>query len=204
MWGSSGHARGRMLRAAATLPVAVALLFAAPVAESAGCKTHHGARYCRAVELRKAVKTLRAREADERTRLALPAGGRRESLSWRVGYLYRSARWHRAHLSALRQLGTSNVALARYLAARRGWVGPQWEALRRLWTRETSPSFPSRAPNGQGCDGIPQACPASKMGPGWEDSPTQQIEWGLDYIAGTYGSPLSAWYADDARSPHWY
>ena len=46
-----------------------------------------------------------------------------------------------------------------------------------------------------GAYGIPQALPAVKMaaaGSDWETNPATQIEWGLAYIAGTYGSPCAA------------
>jgi hypothetical protein len=47
-----------------------------------------------------------------------------------------------------------------------------------------------------GAYGIPQALPASKMataGADWRTNPATQITWGLNYIAGRYGSPCDAW-----------
>jgi hypothetical protein len=53
--------------------------------------------------------------------------------------------------------------------------------------------------------GIPQALPGSKMataGPDWENNPTTQIKWGLQYIKGSYGTPCSAWAFK--QSHNWY
>jgi len=53
-----------------------------------------------------------------------------------------------------------------------------------------------------GAAGIPQA-----LGHGHVfnlGDPRAQIAWGLDYIAGRYGTPSRAYSAWQARSPHWY
>lgn len=83
-------------------------------------------------------------------------------------------------------------ALGQQLAAGVGWVGAQWTCLNQLWTRESN--WRSTAWNhGSGAGGIPQALPASKMGPGWQTSTLQQITWGLRYIKANYGTPCGAW-----------
>ncbi len=49
--------------------------------------------------------------------------------------------------------------------------------------------------NSSGAYGIPQALPASKLasaGDDWKDDAATQIKWGLNYIAGRYGSPSAA------------
>jgi hypothetical protein len=97
-----------------------------------------------------------------------------------------------------------NVGLAQSMAAARGWTGAQWNALRSLWTQESG--FRTTATNrSSGAYGIPQALPGSKMasaGSDWRTNPATQIRWGLDYIAGRYGSPAGAW-AHEQRF-NWY
>ena len=47
-----------------------------------------------------------------------------------------------------------------------------------------------------GAYGIPQSLPADKMaafGANYRDDAAVQIDWGLWYIAQTYGSPSKAW-----------
>ena len=54
---------------------------------------------------------------------------------------------------------------------------------------------------------IPQAWPAAKMqsaGPDWMTNANTQIEWGLGYIKGRYGSPCAAWAFEMSHTPHWY
>lgn len=54
-------------------------------------------------------------------------------------------------------------------------------------------------PNGASqADGIAQANPASKYGPGWQGNALIQITWGIDYMYSRYGSPCGAaafWHA---------
>jgi len=88
-----------------------------------------------------------------------------------------------------------NRALGMRMCADRGWSTAQCADLGRLWQRESG--WNHRAHNaGSGAHGIPQALPGSKMashGSDWATSPRTQIAWGLDYIAGRYGNPSSAW-----------
>ncbi len=94
-----------------------------------------------------------------------------------------------------------NVALGQQLAASRGWGdGDQWSCLYNLWQRESG--WRTEAHNPSGAHGIPQALPGSKMGAGWENNPTVQINWGLGYIAGRYGTPCNAY--NIQRSKGWY
>jgi hypothetical protein len=94
-------------------------------------------------------------------------------------------------------------AIGQQMAAERGWTGSQWQCLESLWTHESG--WDAHAGNSSGAYGIPQALPGSKMaanGDDWRDNPVTQISWGLDYIAGRYGTPcnaLSHW-----RSYNWY
>ncbi|ARJ04852.1 hypothetical protein B5808_06180 [Cnuibacter physcomitrellae] len=95
-------------------------------------------------------------------------------------------------------------AIALELAAARGWTGAQYDALVALWSRESG--WRLNALNKSSCAyGIPQALPGSKMasaGADWQTNPATQITWGLNYIAGAYGDPISALAHSDASG--WY
>ncbi|TQM73675.1 hypothetical protein FHX40_0328 [Thermopolyspora flexuosa] len=97
----------------------------------------------------------------------------------------------------------SNKALGKQMNAARGWDA-EWGCLERLWDKESG--WNERAANRySGAYGIPQSLPGSKMaaaGPDWQTNPATQIKWGLDYIAGRYGSPCKAWAHSQAKG--WY
>ncbi len=77
----------------------------------------------------------------------------------------------------------------------RGWDEQQYACLDALWTRESN--WRVNAQNSSsGAYGIPQALPGSKMaanGADWRTNARTQIDWGLDYITGRYGTPCGAW-----------
>ena len=102
-------------------------------------------------------------------------------------------------------LVSGNVTnLGKRMAAERGWTGGQWNALYQLWQHESGWNPMARNAS-SGAFGIPQALPASKMGPdAVAGSAAAQIAWGLNYIAGRYGNPANAWATWQQRSPHWY
>jgi len=84
-----------------------------------------------------------------------------------------------------------------------GWSSSQFACLDPLWARESG--WRVTAENPSGAYGIPQALPGSKMasaGPDWQTSAATQIEWGLGYIKGIYGSPCAAW--DHEQATGWY
>ncbi|MGO4691879.1 lytic transglycosylase domain-containing protein [Glaciibacter sp. 2TAF33] len=86
----------------------------------------------------------------------------------------------------------------------RGWGEDQYGCLVSLWSRESG--WRVNAMNtSSGAYGIPQALPGSKMasaGSDWETNAGTQIEWGLGYISGRYGTPCGAWaHSEDAG---WY
>ncbi len=83
------------------------------------------------------------------------------------------------------------VAMAGAMAAERGWVNEQWDALYNLWTKEANFN-PAAANPTTGACGIPQAYPCSKL-PGFPGDPKAQINWGLNYITQRYGDPINAW-----------
>lgn len=77
----------------------------------------------------------------------------------------------------------------------RGWSSYDVECLIKLWNRESGWNIYS-SNKYSGAYGIPQALPGSKMaayGSDWRTNYKTQIDWGLSYIAGRYGSPSRAW-----------
>ncbi|MHA7276609.1 coiled-coil domain-containing protein [Arthrobacter sp. Hz1] len=85
-----------------------------------------------------------------------------------------------------------------------GWGDGEFQCLVDLWNKEsrwlTSANNPS-----SGAYGIPQSLPGSKMGSAgadWRTNYRTQIEWGLGYISGRYGSPCAAW--QHSQRVGWY
>jgi len=85
-----------------------------------------------------------------------------------------------------------------------GWAPREFDCLVALWNRESNwNAFAFNASSG--AYGIPQALPGEKMasaGADWATNAQTQIEWGLGYIAGRYGSPCNAWQHSEDRG--WY
>ncbi len=105
---------------------------------------------------------------------------------------------------ATRQAQRDPKAIARILAADRGWGGSQFMCLDRLWNRESGWNYAARN-RSSGAYGIPQSLPGSKMaavGSDWRTNPVTQIKWGLAYIADRYGTPCGAWAHSQATG--WY
>lgn len=101
-------------------------------------------------------------------------------------------------------MGGSNREIGQSLAAARGWTGSEWSCLDSLWQKESGWNHLAANPS-SGAYGIPQSLPGSKMGSvasDWRTNPATQITWGLNYIAGRYGSPCAAWNHSVARN--WY
>lgn len=110
--------------------------------------------------------------------------------------------------------GGTNKILGKAMAAKYGWTGHQWNALSRLWDKESNWNHRAKNPS-SGAYGIPQSLPASKMasvmqggGPDYLTNPKTQISWGLKYIKGRYRTPAAAlafhnrmnWYHDGGRA----
>lgn len=98
----------------------------------------------------------------------------------------------------------SAQAFAASQLAAHGWDSGQMGCLVNLWNRESGWRY-NAANSSSGAYGIPQALPGSKMatiGGDWQTNPQTQILWGLDYIAGSYGSPCGAWAHE--TSAGWY
>lgn len=89
----------------------------------------------------------------------------------------------------------SAQAYAAGAVAARGWSSSEFDCLVALWSKESG--WRVNAYNASsGAYGIPQALPGSKMataGADWETNAATQIEWGLGYVSGRYGTPCGAW-----------
>lgn len=99
---------------------------------------------------------------------------------------------------------SSNAAMGQQLAAQRGWTDHEWLCLYSLWRRESNWNHLASNPS-SGAYGIPQSLPGHKMssvGADWQTNPATQINWGLNYIAGRYGSPCGAW--EHSELHNWY
>jgi hypothetical protein len=87
-----------------------------------------------------------------------------------------------------------------------GWGGDQMGCLIKLWNHESG--WRANAYNtSSGAYGIPQAWPASKLssaGADWMTNQNTQVDWGLDYIKRSYGSPCAAWNFEMSHDPNWY
>ncbi|TFC77474.1 lytic transglycosylase domain-containing protein [Cryobacterium sp. TMS1-20-1] len=98
----------------------------------------------------------------------------------------------------------SAQAYAYDAVAGRGWGEDQYNCLVSLWQKESG--WRVNAENSSsGAYGIPQALPGSKMataGDDWATNAGTQIEWGLSYITGRYGTPCGAWGKSQASG--WY
>jgi len=84
------------------------------------------------------------------------------------------------------------------------WGIEQYSCLVKLWNRESN--WRVNAFNkSSGAYGIPQALPGKKMavaGADWMTNPETQINWGLGYIDGRYGSPCTA--LSHSNRLNWY
>jgi murein DD-endopeptidase MepM/ murein hydrolase activator NlpD len=121
----------------------------------------------------------------------------------RVAAAKRVAR-DKARKGLLARAQSDPKAVARMLAADRGWGGQQYQCLSSLWTKESGWRWNADNPSSDAY-GIPQALPGSKMsssGSDWATNPATQIKWGLGYIAGRYGTPCSAW--AHSQAVNWY
>jgi len=78
---------------------------------------------------------------------------------------------------------------------RYGWGSDQFSCLNQLWISESDWN-PFAENSSSGAYGIPQSLPPEKMasaGPDWRTNAATQIEWGLEYIWLSYGTPCGAW-----------
>lgn len=95
-----------------------------------------------------------------------------------------------------------NIAQAQVAA--RGWNDNEFRCLVALWQKESNWNPYAENPS-SGAYGIPQSLPGNKMasaGADWQTNPATQIQWGLGYIAGRYGTPCGAW--GHSQAHNWY
>jgi hypothetical protein len=98
----------------------------------------------------------------------------------------------------------SAQAIARDMVLARGWGEGEFNCLVSLWNKESGWNVYAQNPS-SGAYGIPQALPGSKMasaGGDWQTNAATQIEWGLGYISGRYGTPCGAW--GHSQNVGWY
>lgn len=79
---------------------------------------------------------------------------------------------------------------AQTLLSQYGWSG-QWSQFNALVMSESGWNPNARNPS-SGAYGIPQALPASKLGPNASDYKVQ-LNWMMNYIKQRYGTPANAW-----------
>ncbi len=85
-----------------------------------------------------------------------------------------------------------------------GWGSGEYACLDQLWISESDWDPYAENPT-SGAYGIPQSLPPAKMaraGDDWRTNAATQIEWGLEYIRLSYGTPCSAWNFKQANN--WY
>lgn len=90
---------------------------------------------------------------------------------------------------------------AQQLLQQRGWDAADWDALDRLWEKESNWN-PNAVNPSSGAFGIAQILPSAHPTANRNMSAQEQIEWGIDYIARRYGRPLAAW--QHSQRTNWY
>lgn len=102
------------------------------------------------------------------------------------------------------------AALGQAKAAARGWTDNEWDSLYKLWMKESGWKADAVNPTSS-ARGIPQMMMSAHYGKGWKTSPEAktylgdagtQIDVGLKYIAGRYGTPSKAW--AHSQRKNWY
>ena len=144
------------------------------------------------------AKEIRAAKKEKAERAAR-AEKRRENDAKPVGERHFTA-------AQLAQIRKDPKPYAVELMRERGWDDDEWGCLDSLWIGESDWEW-NATNSSSGAYGIPQSLPANKMasaGADWKTNPITQMEWGLDYIKTSYGSPCEAKSFWDSKDPHWY
>lgn len=89
----------------------------------------------------------------------------------------------------------------RQLAARGMGDEQNWNSLYNLWQKESNWN-PNAVNASSGAFGIAQILPSAHPTANRNMSPQEQIDWGINYIAGRYGSPQAAW--AHSQQKNWY
>jgi hypothetical protein len=144
------------------------------------------------------VKAAGTKQAEVRVAAAKAAAARVQAAK-------RAAAARQAQLDrATREANRNPKAVAKLLAAERGWGNTQFTCLDLLWNRESGWNYRATNPSSYAY-GIPQSLPGSKMAsvaPDWRTNAVTQIKWGLGYISDRYGTPCGAW--AHSQSTGWY
>lgn len=114
-----------------------------------------------------------------------------------------------ASSQTLTKTEAANKALARQLASAYGWgSGSEWTALNNVVMAESGWNNLATNPS-SGAFGIAQALPPTKYpqagrpsSDGGSANAQAQIQWMLQYIKSTYGTPSKAWAHE--QSDNWY
>jgi hypothetical protein len=138
-------------------------------------------------------------QQDRRAERRLAQTLHRRRAHHRAARLKRTSHTTQSTTSAPEPSGTPQEIAANLVAAR-GWDSTEFNCLDQLWERESGWNVHADNPS-SGAYGIPQALPGDKMataGSDWQDSAYTQIQWGLGYIAASYGTPCAALSHSDA------
>ncbi|KQO47316.1 hypothetical protein ASG28_07065 [Frigoribacterium sp. Leaf415] len=98
----------------------------------------------------------------------------------------------------------NDPAGAKAYAATKVGTGAEYTCLVQLWNKESGWRTNATNPSG-GAYGIPQALPGNKMassGLDWQTNYRTQVNWGIGYIQGRYGTMCAAWAHSVANN--WY
>ncbi|VXB49704.1 conserved exported hypothetical protein [Frigoribacterium sp. 9N] len=98
----------------------------------------------------------------------------------------------------------NDPAGAKTYAATKVGSGAEYTCLVQLWNKESGWRTNATNPSG-GAYGIPQALPGNKMassGLDWQTNYRTQVDWGIGYIQGRYGTMCAAWAHSVANN--WY
>ena len=155
----------------------------------------------------KVSELLAERREDDRAQVsrsvARPAAALSVQRKTKVGHLPVNKQEMRGQVTRTVE-PTTPQDIAITLMADYGWGSDQFSCLDSLYVSESDWNHTATNPY-SGAYGIPQALPAEKMasaGSDWRTNPATQIEWGLDYILSSYGTPCSAWSFKQANN--WY
>lgn len=154
--------------------------------------------YAEMAQLKKQSAELQQKDAEHKAYLAALA--RERAAQGSTDYLYQVSRSITPDPAAAQAYAQSRLGAY-------GWASSsQWSCLLQLWTHESGWRVNAYNPS-SAAYGIPQAWPGQKMatyGADWMTSYVTQINWGLDYIRSSYGSPCAAWSFEMSHTPNWY
>jgi murein DD-endopeptidase MepM/ murein hydrolase activator NlpD len=187
------------------LPVVSAYMDAA----AQGGSPNNIAGWAKSIELSDAV-TFESEEYKWLASNAISQGWMNPIINQKDGSNPRSTRWvyvgDQTDFSA--DIPADLSEYQRYAAERlntAGIGGPtELTCLIRLWNRESEWKVDAENQNG-GAYGIPQSLPGNKMaseGADWRTNYKTQINWGVKYIQGRYGTSCSAW--QHSEDFNWY